>query len=324
VRGVLRPVAVRAPAVASVALAGLFTLLSHTTGSGWLVVMAAGLVPLLLVGAFAPVVPLLRARPALGLPRDGTVGRALSMDVSIAASVRGLQLRVGEPATDWVRVDGPVTGTLRGVPARRGVVGEVLVELRSAAPFGFVSWRRVIAVPVAPALEVGPAPITVRARLAGSEAVDEVAAGASARVGGDVVRGIRPYAAGDPFRLVHWPATARSGHVMVRELDVEVPPRLVLVVDLRPPRDPDGWDPEVVASRAAGLVLDALGAGRAVVLSTAEPAGPVTGPVASATGAGRRLARAVAGPPGDPVVGADDVVVRLRADGPALSATVHP
>ena len=44
----------------------------------------------------------------------------------------------------------------------------------------------------------------------------------------------------DPIRLVHWPATARTGTVMVRELEGPQRPRLVVVVDLRGGRDRSG------------------------------------------------------------------------------------
>ncbi len=104
---------------------------------------------------------------------------------------------------------------------------------------------------------------------------------------------MREYVDGDPIRLVHWPATARTGTVMVRELEGPQRPRLVVVVDLRGPEA----DAEVAASRASGLALAALGAGTIVDLVTVEAAGPRTGTVTSALEIGRRLARAVPGPP---------------------------
>ena len=153
-------------------------------------------------------------------------------------------------------------------------------------------------------------PIAGHAPLTRSEPSSDAAEGAGNRRGDGSVRGIRPYAAGDPFRLVHWPATARWGGVMVRELDDDVPPRLVLVVDL------SGDDPvetEELASRAAGVVADALSTGRRVVLATYEPGGTVTADITTSIDAGRRLARAVAGTPATPATRSDDVVVRFAA-----------
>jgi uncharacterized protein (DUF58 family) len=321
--GVARPCALRAPAVGIIVVAGLLTILARTTGSGWLVVMASALVPLFLIGAIAPVVPLTRAEPALRLPPDATVGRAVPVIVTVGRRARSLQLQLRDPATGWVRADGPASGTVLAVPSRRGVLDTVVVELRSAAPLGLVVWQRRITVRCGRPLEVGPVPIAGHAPLTRDEPRGDPSDGASARRGGDTVRGIRPYASGDPSRLVHWPATARWGEVLVRELDDDVPPRLVLIVDLRTQPD-DGGDEsrgehgadaaEDVASRAAGLAGDALAAGRRVVLATAEHAGPVTAPVETTADAGRRLARAVAGVPGGPETQPGDVVVRLGVE----------
>jgi uncharacterized protein (DUF58 family) len=119
-------------------------------------------------------------------------------------------------------------------------------------------------------------------------------------IGHDITRGVREYVDGDPIRLVHWPATARTGSVMVRELERPRRTRLLLVVDLRADGPDAGTDIEIAASRAAGYALAALADGTLVELATVETDGPRTGPVRSAVEVGRRLARAV---PGRPVPG---------------------
>jgi uncharacterized protein (DUF58 family) len=45
-------------------------------------------------------------------------------------------------------------------------------------------------------------------------------------------RGVRDYEAGDDVRRIHWPATARRGHPMVREYERDQQPVFVLFVDL--------------------------------------------------------------------------------------------
>ncbi|MGZ8735068.1 MAG: DUF58 domain-containing protein [Acidimicrobiia bacterium] len=299
--------------MAIIVMAGLLAILARTTGSGWLVVMASGLIPLFVIGAFAPLVPLVRARVALQFPPDGMVGRAVAAAVTVEGRARGLTLGLRDPASGRVHGDGPSSGTIPAVPSSRGVLTSVVAELRSAAPFGFVTWQRTVVVRCRRPLEVAPVPIAGRAPLTQGDPQGDAEGGGNRR-GGESVRGIRPYAAGDPFRLVHWPATARWGGVMVRELDDDVPPRLVLVVDL-PGDDHDAA--EELASRAAGFADDALAAGRRVVLATVERAGTVTALVETPTAAGRRLARAVAGPSVLPPVQPGDVVVRLAiaADG---------
>src|SRR5206468_11476562 len=105
---------------------------------------------------------------------------------------------------------------------------------------------------------------------------------------------VRPYAAGDPARLAHWPTSARRGEIVVREY--EPPPALgvAIVVDLR------GGAPEVAASLAAGIGTATLAAGGVVWCGTFEGGLPVGEQVADALDLGRRLAGATSGPPAGP------------------------
>jgi uncharacterized protein (DUF58 family) len=129
------------------------------------------------------------------------------------------------------------------------------------------------------------------------------------RVGGDRVRTLRDYLPGDPMRLVHWPATARTGVVIVKELEQPEHPRLAVIVDLR--GEPAAA--ELAAEHAMGVVCNALDAGLQVDLYTHEPPGPATAEVQTARDAGRRLARAAAGAPPPPPTEAR--VVRITAAG---------
>jgi uncharacterized protein (DUF58 family) len=127
----------------------------------------------------------------------------------------------------------------------------------------------------------------------------------SSSSGQEVTRGVREYVDGDAIRLVHWPATARTGEVMIRELEGPQRPRLVVVVDLRGPAP----DAEITASRASGLALAALASGMLVDLATVEPGGTRSGRVQSPVEIGRRLARAV---PGAPAAGSVAPGVEVR------------
>jgi uncharacterized protein (DUF58 family) len=111
--------------------------------------------------------------------------------------------------------------------------------------------------------------------------------------GGDSVRAVRPYSPGDAARLVHWPTSARTGELAVRELEPPAITGVAIIADLRGP-DATG---ETAASRAAGLARAALRAGAHVLLLTTEASGPVVAPVASPREIGRRLARATTGAP---------------------------
>jgi uncharacterized protein (DUF58 family) len=165
-----------------------------------------------------------------------------------------------------------------------------MVELEGSGPLGLVPWSRRQPLALAGAMEVGPAPSPVTMEDPPDAGIGAGDAWARSGPGDDTLRGVRPYAPGDPIRVVHWPATARWGDLMVKELDVPVAAAVVIVVDLRGDHDAS----EAAASVAAGLAGAALRAGYVVSMLTAERDGPRAGSVTSSLEAGRRLARAVA------------------------------
>jgi uncharacterized protein (DUF58 family) len=158
---------------------------------------------------------------------------------------------------------------------------------------------------------IGPRPVrTNEVALPDAERVARDQA-ATAPGDGDAVRGVRDYVPGDALRLVHWAATARTGNVVVKELEHASRPRLLIAVDL----GRGGPAAEDAAGRAAWLAQDAIGRGFAVTLATCEADGPVTAAVALPIDASRRLARAQPGAPQVPE-GATPVLV-VSADGDA-------
>ena len=82
---------------------------------------------------------------------------------------------------------------------------------------------------------------------------------------------IRPYAPGDAFNRIHWPSTARTGEIQVKEFDLEQTADVWLFVDLeRRVQSGSGDDSSVeVAVRVAAAVAErALSENRAVGLTT--------------------------------------------------------
>jgi uncharacterized protein (DUF58 family) len=283
---------------------------SRTTGSGWLVVLLAGLAATLAVGFVLPLVAMRGVDIELRTPTDGTVGSPLRAELVVTGRAR--DLRVAVPFLDAdVAVDAPAAGVVEGVPSRRGVLRLVPVRLAAAGPLGLCVTRNPRLVVLARPLEIGPRPLPVELSLpALAGEADDVDDGC--RGDGDapeLVRGARSYVVGDPLRLVHWPATARAGGLMVRELEAPGRAPLTIVVDLRGPAD----EAEAAAGRAAGLAMAALRGGVPVTLATAEEDGPVLAPVVDAVAVGRRLARAVAGPPPTPSPGRGSAIVRVAA-----------
>jgi uncharacterized protein (DUF58 family) len=159
-------------------------------------------------------------------------------------------------------------------------------------------------------MEVGPAPAFVTLEDLAGIGPCPAEALLSGSTGDDTLRGIRPYTAGDAVRIVHWPATARWGEVMVKELEDLATQEFVVAVDLR--GDPDRT--EEAASYAAGLAGAGLRAGVPVSLLTAEESGPRAGRVTSLVHIGRRLARAVATAPPPEPSGTRGTVIRVVAN----------
>ena len=309
---VVRPQRVSRRAPVLVVLAGAFFMISRTTGSGWMVVLVCGILAVLAAAAVLPAIGLARVDISVRAPRDATVGRAARLEVSVRRG-RGLRLRVVDPPGEWLSADAPAQGEVLVRPARRGVFGHVEVDIATAAPLGLFWWGRRLRVALAEPVEVGPRPVELPFTTAIRAAVTGTDASLRGRVGQESVRSVRAYVPGDAVRLVHWPATARWGELMVKELETSDAPRLVIVVDLRGPE----VAAEMAASRAAGLAGAALQARLTVSMLTAERTGPVAGEVAGGADAGRRLARAVAGTPAEGPMPAGAAVVRVTAgDGP--------
>jgi uncharacterized protein (DUF58 family) len=287
-------------------LAAAFFAIARSTGSGWVTVLLCGVLGCLVFGAVAPALSVRRATVSVMVPRDATVDQSTAVTVALTAGA-GLRVRLLDPPGDWVAAAAPTSGEVLVRPSRRGVLDTVRVEVCSAAPLGLVWWRRTLPVHLDAPMEVGPR------RLDAS--LDDLTWSGDAgsantvqgRAGHDTVRSVRPYLPGDAARLVHWPATARWGDVMVREMEDPELPRLAVVADLRF----GGERAENAASRAAGLAEAALAQGIPVWLLTAERTGGVSAEVTSSRQVGRRLARAVSD---DPPVGplpTGSVVVRV-------------
>lgn len=289
-------------AIAGVGAALYFA--ARTTGAGWLLVILCALAGVLLVGAVWPRIGLHRVRVSAHGPRDAMVGESIPITLRVSRAGLGVRILPVVPPGDVTGAVGDLDTVVDVIADRRGVLDAIEVELSSAAPFGLVWWRRRTTVALERAVEVAPR--------VGSSDLDLPATGApgdtettGAGRSGDQVRGVRDYAPGDPLRLVHWPATARRGAVVVKEFEQPEQPRLELLVDLRGP----ATAAEQAAERAMGLVCDALARGTTVILGTAESSGPRRAPVTSRLDAGRRLARATAGALPAPEAGAQVCVI---------------
>jgi len=288
-RGWPRPIIVPKAAVVLELIALALFVIARTTGAGWDIVLLCGIIAVILAGSALPAFVLGRVHIEATGPADATVGRPFALELTVDAHDVKLSMLTFD--SDWIRVDTPTRGQHLVTPNRRGVITDIRVEFVTAAPLGLARWRRRLRVALPTPIEVAPRREPTRCPLVGGSTANASELHRLTRGGNDLTRGVREYTDGDPIRSVHWPATARTGVVMVREFEGPQRPVVVIIADLRGP------DPEGVASRAAGMADDALRAGALVELATAEADGPRVGPAPTPLHVGRRLARAVVGPP---------------------------
>lgn len=247
------------------------------------------------IGVVTPIVALAGVDLDVVAPPEATVGDELPLQVRVHGRLGRLELRVLDPEGPWLRTPAPSAGTVPHVAARRGVFDAVRLQVRTAAPLGVFARTRQALVRLPVPIEVGPEPAAAAVEL---RPLPDSALGGSTGggAGGDTVRAVRPYVAGDSARLVHWATSARRGELVVRELDPPAKLGLALVVDLTGPPE----SAERAASLAAGIGRSVLACGGALWLSTCEPAGALGALVSDARALNRRLARAVPGAPASP------------------------
>ena len=286
----MRPVRPLVPVAMTLFVLVGWAIVAHNGGSGWVQFLGEAVGAALLVGLLGPALSLARTRvDVVWAPPDAVAGAPIELRVRAGRRVR---LRAEEPAGPDAFV-GPAR--LPGAPERwtvsrprHGLLETVVVHVQSAAPFGLLWWSKRVELPLPVTVHVAPrAGAPVAAASVPDDGTGEGRARTPAVVGEP--RGARPYRPGDSRRWVHWPATAHSGSLMVR--DMEAPVRAPVTVTVQLPPDPDAA--ERVVEQAMGTVAALVGRGVAVTLVTDEAGGPVVGGVDDRRRAGRRLARAV-------------------------------
>jgi uncharacterized protein (DUF58 family) len=292
--------------VSCAAVLSAWGLVAHNSGAGWVQAVGDVLAGILAVGLVAPAVVAGRAAVAIvESPSDATSGLPVEL---VATSDTRLRVRPLHPpgpesfvgphraraGSQRHTIVGAATDLERGgavtlLPTHRGVHDRVVLELASAAPFGLLWWRKTVVVELPRLLHVGPRlgqPLPLpggREDTAGGGVLDS-----SVPIGEP--RGVRPYRPGDQRRWVHWPATAHSGELMVREM--EGPTAEPVTLEIHLPAEAEAA--ERMAERAMATVVALVDRGASVLLATTEEGGPRTGVVGDRRSAGRRLARAVA------------------------------
>ncbi|MEO8424933.1 MAG: DUF58 domain-containing protein [Actinomycetota bacterium] len=260
--------------------AGILFLLGTNVQAGWLFVLCALMLGTLLSGAILPGRMLRGIEVERRAPAEVVQGEEAFVDLIVTNRARGIRLGLTlddphvAPTSLYLTKVSPGERvelvTLR--PARkRGVQEATVVTLRSAAPFGVADRRRTLTVAgstiVLPAvLPLGPLPF-----LATASDPNRSARSIAHRGSGPEYLGVREYRPGDSPRHVHWPSTARTGTVMVRELEEERSQRLAIVVDTLTDVGDEGSPLDACCTAAASIARVALAGGHTMRMIASHP-----------------------------------------------------
>lgn len=273
----------------------------------------AGLFGALVLGIVWPLVTVrTMGLRVVAAPSDLVVGQLATLELELTGRASGLS--IGATGAGAAVVDVVAPGRIR-IPltvSQRGVYRRVRIDVGSDAPFGILWATRARAIELPRQLLVGPGIQAFDAHpgeLPG-DLQDPLPSGAGST--GEAVRSVRPYVTGDPAHLVHWPSTARTGALVVRELEPPAARGLAIVVDLSVD---DASLADEAAARAAGAAESARAHGARVVLCTVEADGPVVAEAPDDVAVQRRLALAVEGSP--PAAPEGWPALRIAAGGPS-------
>ncbi len=224
-RPVLRP-----PLAMAVLAVGMVAV----SGAAGLSVVAAVLLVALILNFFAASWSVKGTRLSAILPPTGIVGERMNWAVVVGSPSRG-PVFVGADAKQRVPAEVGETAIIPVVLDRRGVYG--IARLRAVSPGP-------LSLPLHAAVFVDidlASPICVAPRRLANELLLDAVARSSVAGDGDLDRRgrgqgdphhLRAYQPGDPARLVHWPVSARSGGLVVREPErVGGVQRVTVIVD---------------------------------------------------------------------------------------------
>jgi uncharacterized protein (DUF58 family) len=309
--------------------AGLLFFLGTNVQAGWLFVMAACLLGAVVTGVILPAGMLHKVDLDRRAPSEVHQLDEVLVDVGVANRSRGMRLGivVADAFLEPTRLEIPalrprerVEVTTVRVARRRGPQATATVTVRSSAPFGIAEHRRRKAVGGGETL-VLPAvvPLGPLAFIRPAATADHAIHSAPRRGHGPEYLGIREYRPGDSMRHVHWPSTARTGTVMVREFEEEQTRRLAIVVDASWDARTDGWTPlDRVCAVAASVASAALAQGHGARLVLPEGAGIDVLARADGSELLRRLAHVVP----DPVLSFAELVEQLGPELRGVETTV--
>ena len=271
-------------ALVALAAGGLLLLAATTAQAGWLFVLAAGVLALVVAS-----LALARGTAKLDIVRSVPVRARLGDEITVGLRATNagrrhsppMRLEDHFPALEPVAVvldplapreAGEVELTTRAI--RRGVFDAGDVVASSGAPFGFTSKSRVVSVEsrmvVVPRwVELRSFPLLEPSSFP-SEALHERAVTGA----GQEYMGVREYRPGDPPRHIHWRTSARTGGLAVREYEQQAQSRVALVLAGPDDGAPPDSSFEMLVSAAASIARYSLATGHPIDLLRPGSEGP--------------------------------------------------
>jgi uncharacterized protein (DUF58 family) len=261
--------------------AGVLFFLGTNVQAGWLFVLAAFLVGTALAGIVLPGAMVRRLRVERRGPEEVNQLDEVRLDLVVTNTSRGMRLAIQiedehlEDTRVFVAALRPhqsmeVTTSRRAL--RRGSIVTEEVTLRTVAPFGVAERHRRIAVPGTTLVLPAVVPLGPLSFLEPAATLDRAIHPAPRMGHGPEYLGVREYRPGDSMRHVHWPSTARTGTVMVREFEEETTRRLAIVVDTSQDGG-RGWTPLdrcCCAAASIALAASAQGQGARLVFAAGD------------------------------------------------------
>lgn len=215
-------------------LAGFLFLVATNTQTGWLYVVVALLIGVLVAGFLGPRATLRGLQVRRRMPAPALLGDEVRIELEIHNPGKADRLLVtveetlpdslpGEPRTrrflveripagGGARVSYRVSATLRGYHS----FGRV--KLQTGTPLGLFPVERELEAGAEPLIVYPRGPRLLRSPVASATPRKLQRDRTQPRVGAsEDFHGLRPYSLGEDIRFVHWPATARTGELMIRE-----------------------------------------------------------------------------------------------------------
>ncbi|NUP52982.1 MAG: DUF58 domain-containing protein, partial [Catenulispora sp.] len=222
-----------------------------------------------------------------GLPAEGVMtvvnaGRRLRTAVQTTDACAGVEVPVRLPAL----AAGETRAVRYALPTmRRGLVPVGPLRLVRADPFAFA--RRIIEFGEPETLLVRPRAVDLGTFPAGRAQHLEGPTTEASNSGSGAFHSLREYVLGDDLRRVHWPSTARTGTIMIRQLVDVTMPVTTVVLDSRAGSYPRPTS--TPSTPAAGEALDWFELAVDVAASVALSAARLNFPVRLHTAAGPLL-----------------------------------